>query len=367
MNKKIRKIPLPVLWRVAAGLMAIVVCFLMICLFEKQRADSLYTFFIAPLSSVSALTGLVSYITPMLFVALGCTVVFQCRRYNLALIASFLLSACLVSIFLLQGDEKPVWYLMPAALIIGTAAGAVVTAIPGLMALRRRVNITLSSLLLSYLVLQLTSFLLEHSLRDPNAAEGASFEIPQRLWLPRILPGTELRLGVLFAAAALGLLYLLLYRSRIGYGIRAVGASESMSAYVGLSWSGVAMAAQLLAGALAGFGGAVEMMGIQTRYVWNGVFPSVAMFGILAALLADSNPLRAVLCCLFYGYLHQGAALLQAQTGFPTEVSLFAGTVSILFYFALCADLIPLPINGKRAVKPGTAVEKTEKKEGEVG
>ena len=336
MNKKGLKIPLSVYRRAIACLGALAVCFVLICLFEEDRGHSLFVFFFGPFTSVAALTGLISYIAPMVLVALGFTVVFQCRRYNLALLGSFLLSSCLVSIFLLQGDEKPSWYLIPAALIIGTAVGAATTAVPALFSLRRRVNITLSSLLLNYLILQVTSFLLADALQDPAAEQGTSFEIPQRLWLGRILPGTELRLGVLFAAGAAVLIYLLLYRSKMGYEIRSVGASESMSAYVGLSWTRVVIISQLLAGALAGFGGAIEMMGIQTRYVWNEVFPTAALFGVLAVLLFDSHPVRVLIGCLFFGYLHQGAALLQEETRFPAEIAVVAAAVAVLIYFVLC-------------------------------
>ena len=359
-----------------ACLGALVVCFLAICLFEKQRGHALFVFFIQPISSLSSLTGLISYIAPMVLVALGFTVVFQCRSYNLSLLGSFMLSACLVSIFLLQGDEKPSWYLIPTALVIGTAVGAATTAVPALFSLRRRVNITLSSLLLNYFVLQFTSFLLATYLQDPAAPVGASFEIPQRLWLARILPGTELRLGVLFAAGAVVLLYLLLYRSRLGYEIRSVGASESMSSYVGLSWGKVAMAAQLFAGALAGFGGAIEMMGIQTRYIWNEVFPSAALFAVLAVLLVDSNPVQVVLGCLFYGYLHQGAVLLHAETEFPSEIPLFVAVVSVLLYFAFCGGFT-LQFSKLKAIfaekqkaakseKKTPPAEDTETQEGEV-
>ena len=77
-------------------------------------------------------------------------------------------------------------------------------------------NITLSSLVLDYLILQLTSFILQNYMRDPSLGQTASFEIPQRLFLLEILPGTGIRLGFLFAAAAVALLYLLLYRGRLG-------------------------------------------------------------------------------------------------------------------------------------------------------
>ena len=335
MNKINEKFPPKAQRKLVAGLAGILVCMLMILLFEEKRAAALRTFFLTPLSSLQELGELLSYATPMVFVALAAALIFQCRRYSLSMIGSFLLSACLTTGFLLRGNEQPGWFLSPAALLTSIVAGAGAAAIPAVLSLRRRVNITLSSLVLDFLLLQLTSFILLNYMWDPAAGQTASFEIPQRLWLPEILPAMGLRLGFLFAVAAVVLLYLLLYRSRLGYEIRAVGASESMAGYVGLSYGKTMMAVQLLAGALAGFGGAIEMMGVQSRYVWDGSFPTVALFGILAAVIAGYHPLWIPLSCLFFGYLWRGGLALNESTGFPIEVSLFAAAVTVLLLLAL--------------------------------
>ncbi len=285
MNKVIDKIPPRVQRKLTAGFIGLFVCLLAILIFEDHRIEAMKAFFLTPLSSIEEIGALLSYLTPMVFVALATTIIFQCRRYSLSMIGSFMLSASLVTGFLLRGDEQPGWYLIPAALLISIVVGAGVAGIPAVLSIRRRVNITLSSLVLDYLILQLTSFILQNYMRDPSLGQTASFEIPQRLFLLEILPGTGIRLGFLFAAAAVALLYLLLYRGRLGYEIRSVGASESLAGYVGLSYGKTVLKAQLLAGALAGFGGAVEMMGIQPRYVWDGSFPTVALLGILAAVV----------------------------------------------------------------------------------
>ena len=335
MNKVIDKIPPRVQRELTAGFIGLFVCLLAILIFEDHRIEAMKAFFLTPLSSIEEIGALLSYLTPMVFVALATTIIFQCRRYSLSMIGSFMLSASLVTGFLLRGDEQPGWYLIPAALLISIVVGAGVAGIPAVLSIRRRVNITLSSLVLDYLILQLTSFILQNYMRDPSLGQTASFEIPQRLFLLEILPGTGIRLGFLFAAAAVALLYLLLYRGRLGYEIRSVGASESLAGYVGLSYGKTVLKAQLLAGALAGFGGAVEMMGIQPRYVWDGSFPTVALLGILAAVVVEYHPLWIPVCCLFFGYLWRGGMALNAYSGFPKEVALFAAAITALVLFAL--------------------------------
>ncbi len=335
MNKFNEKFPPSAQRRLTACLAGLAFCLLAILLVEPAKGEALKTFFVGPFSSLSSVGGLISAATPAVFLALGVSVVFQCRRYSFAVIGSFLLSSGLVTMFLLRGNEKPGWYLVPTALLIAVAAGAAVAVIPAWLAVRRRVNVTLSSLLLNYLLLQAVSFLLLHSMRDPAAGQTASFEIPQRMWLAEIIPTTGIRIGTLLAAAAALVLYLLLYHGRLGYGIRAVGASESLAGYVGLSAGGVAMTTQVLAGALAGLGGAVEMMGIQPRYIWNGTFPAITVVGVLAAILVDYNPAWVPLSALFLTYLWSGASALSAQSGFPEELALAAAAVVVLVLFAL--------------------------------
>lgn len=80
----------------------------------------------------------------------------------------------------------------------------------------------------------------------------------------------------------------------------------------------------MLAGALAGLGGAVERMGIQPRYIWNGTFPAITVVGVLAAILVDYNPAWVPLSALFLTYLWSGASALAAQSGFPEELALAA-------------------------------------------
>lgn len=335
MNKFNEKFPPSAQRRLTACVAGLAFCLLAILLAEPAKGAALKTFFAGPFSSLAAFGGLISAATPAVFLALGVSVVFQCRRYSFAVIGSFLLSSGLVTMFLLRGNEKPGWYLIPAALVIAVAAGAAVAVIPAWLAVRRRVNVTLSSLLLNYLILQAVSFLLMYSMRDPAAGQAASFEIPQRMWLAEIIPSTGIRFGTLLAAAAAVILYLLLYHGRLGYGIRAVGASESLAGYVGLSAGAVAMTTQLLAGALAGLGGAVEMMGVQPRYIWNGTFPAIPFLGVLAAVLVDYNPAWVPLSALFFTYLWSGASALSAQSGFPAELALAAAAVVVLVLFAL--------------------------------
>ena len=335
MNKIKRKVPPGVQSRLAAGFLTLLFCFLCVVLLEPQKGAALYSFFIEPLSSASQVGGLISMATPAIFIALGVSLMFQCRKYSFASIGAFMLSSALVTMFLLRGNEKPNWYLTPVALLIGILAGALVGMLPALLSFKSKIHVALSSLLLNYLILQLTSYLLISRMQDFSQGEITSFQIPQRMWLAEFWPALGLRWGTLLAIVATVVLYLLLYRGKTGYGIRMVGASETTANYVGLSAGAIALASQLLGGALAGLGGAVEMMGIQPRYQWNETFPFITLVGLLAAILVDYNPIWVPVSTLFLSYLWKGAQLLYADTDFPVYLGLAAAAVMLLVLFAL--------------------------------
>ncbi|MDK2813399.1 MAG: ral nucleoside transport system permease protein [Clostridiales bacterium] len=335
MNKIKRKVPPGVQSRLAAGFLTLLFCLLCVVIFEPQKGRALYSFFIEPFSSASQIGGLISMATPAIFIALGVSLMFQCRKYSFASIGAFMLSSALVTMFLLRGNEKPNWYLIPVALLIGILAGALVGMLPALLSYKSKIHVALSSLLVNYLVLQLTSYLLISHMQDFSQGEITSFQIPQRMWLAEFWPALGLRWGTLLAIVATIVLYLLLYRGKTGYGIRMVGASEATANYVGLSAGAIALVSQLMGGALAGLGGAIEMMGIQPRYQWNETFPFITLVGILAAVLVDYNPIWVPVSTLFLSYLWKGAQLLYADTDFPVYLGLAAAAVMVLVLFAL--------------------------------
>lgn len=336
LNKIDRRFPPSAQRRLTAALAGLLTCLVLILLLEKNRGAALRIFFLSPLQLPQGLGGLISAATPVVLVALAFSTVFQCRRYSFAPVGSFLLSASLVTIFLLRGGDRPSWYLVPVALLLSILIGALVSLLPGALLVRRKINLTLSSLLLDYLILQIVAFLLATVMRDGSGMDTlASFAIPERMWLAPLIPSMNIRMGTLLAALATVLMYLLLNRSRIGYGIRAVGASESLAGYVGLNAAKISLAAQMIGGALAGLAAAIEMMGIQPRYIWEAKFPPAVFLGLLAAVFYDYNPAWVSLGALFFTYLWEGSSALESATLFSSELGLAAGAVTILVLFAL--------------------------------
>ncbi|MDD3203026.1 MAG: hypothetical protein PHZ05_04645 [Pygmaiobacter massiliensis] len=336
MNNK-KKLPLS--QKVQHSLLAIVaslaVCLLFLLLFATGgRGEALKSFFILPLTTANGWSEMINAATTFTFIAIGVSVMYQCRQYSLITEGSFLLGACIASLFLLYNNTKPSSFLIVGALFMGAVSGMSAAWVPAQMHAKHGVNVTLSSAIMNFFILQVTTWLLERFMADPLQTETVSFSIPERMRLPVILHSPMVRVGTLFAIAAGIIAYLVLYRTRRGYEVRMVGASQNLATYVGLSSAGIVMFSQIFAGAMAGLGGAIQMMGIAPRYTWDGVFSNIGFAGIIVALLVNCNPAWVPLSALLFGYLTTGGLFLEQNTGISQGLGGLAQAMILLFIFA---------------------------------
>lgn len=318
----------------AAIVGTLAICALFLLAFGgQQRFAALYQFLLQPISSVYGWQEMIGSATVYLLVALGVSVMYQCRQYSLISEGSFLMGACATSLFLLQNNTQPSGYLIVMGLLIGVVAGQVAALIPAFLHAKRGLNVTLVSAVTNFFILEITTFFLQNYMSDPATGMTASFSIPSRMRLPYLYQPLGIRVGTLLALVCAVIAYFVLYRTRQGYEIRIVGENRELAAYMGLSSGGIIIFSQLFAGAMAGLGGAVEMMGISTRYVWNGAFSNVGVAAILIAIFANCNPLWVAPSALLFAYFNVGGALMQQQTSIPSALAGLAQALLIALLF----------------------------------
>jgi simple sugar transport system permease protein len=176
------------------------------------------------------------------------------------------------------------------------------------------------------IAVQLMTFLLRGPLIDPSQAELAS-KIPQtaRLLeifrLPRLVP-TRLHLGALIAVVLAVLVYILLWRTTLGYRIRAVGQNPHASRYAGIKVPRYIVLALLFSGAFAGLAGAIQVYGVNYRMITDGSasgFTGSAGFnGIVAALFGQLHPIWSIPASILFGALLVGANSMQRVVQVPS-------------------------------------------------
>ena len=285
--------------------------------------------------STFGLTQTLVKATPLLLVGAGICIAFRANVINIGGEGQIIAGALAAVWFSLRFPAVSGWILIPATLIVGFLAGAVWGFIPGILKARLRVNEILSTIMMNAIAQQLMNYLLQGPLMDPEGiAHGTylaeSAQLPHQVWLPRLVPRTLLHAGVIVAVVMAVLVYLFLWRTTIGYDIRAVGLNPDASRYSGIQVPRYEALSLTLAGGLAGSAGAIEVMGVQHRLM-AGLTSGYGFTGIVAALLGGLHPLGLIPASVLFGALLVGADTMQRAVQVPSSLVMALLGLIVLF------------------------------------
>ncbi len=235
--------------------------------------------------------------------------------------------------------DWPGWLVIMIAIFAGFLGGALWGGIPGLLKAYFNVNEILSTVMMNAIAVQIMNLLLRGPMIDPAQAEKAS-KIPQTarlieaFRLPRLVP-TRLHLGFLLAVVLAILVYILLWRTTLGYRIRAVGQNPHASRYGGIRVRRRIVTALLLSGAFAGLAGAIQVYGVNYRMITDGSasgFTGNAGFnGIVAALFGQLHPIGTIPASIFFGALLVGANKMQRIVQIPSALITALNGLVVIF------------------------------------
>jgi simple sugar transport system permease protein len=219
-----------------------------------------------------------------------------------------------------------------AALLGGAAAGAVWAGLATAIHLGRRVHEVLATLLLNFVAL----LLVQQALAGPLGQFGAGFLqsplLPRATWLPRIQHFNS-HVGILIAIVAAAALSFTLWRTRFGFALRVAGNSRPAATYAGFSLPLLTWSVMLLAGALAGLAGGIEVLGLHRRLI-EGFSLGFGFKAVTVALLGALEPLAIVPAALFVGLLEAGSLSMQRQIGVPSALVVVIEGLTMLFVLA---------------------------------
>jgi general nucleoside transport system permease protein len=276
--------------------------------------------------------------TPIMFVAVGITIAFRGGVINIGGEGQMITGAVIGTAVALQLSNSPGLVIIPAALVAAFVAGGAFGGIAGYLKAYFGVNEILSTIMLNQIAVQMMNFLLNGIMLDPatagfnnipktaritEAAQLARISIPIGPELI-LFDRTRLHFGLVVAVSVAILVYVLLWRTTIGYRIRAVGLNQRASRYAGINVNRQAVLSMFLAGGLAGLAGVVQVLGLQYRLQTDGSptgFTANAGFnGIVAALFGGLNPIGAIPASILFGGLLIGAQGMQRAVGIPASL-----------------------------------------------
>jgi general nucleoside transport system permease protein len=284
--------------------------------------------------------------TPLLLVGIGICISFRGDVINIGGEGQMIIGAILATWVGLTFTGLPGWLVITLAMLGGFLGGAIWGGIPGFLKAYFSVNEILSTVMMNAIAVQLMNFLLRGPLIDPSQAALAS-KIPQTarleeiFRLPRLVP-TRLHLGALIAVVLAILVYVLLWRTTLGYRIRAVGQNPHASRYAGIKVPRYVVLALLFSGAFAGLAGAVQVYGVNYRMITDGSasgFTGSAGFnGIVAALFGQLHPIWTIPASVLFGALLVGANSMQRVVQVPS--ALVTALNGLVVVFVVSSEII---------------------------
>lgn len=272
----------------------------------------------------SGITQTLVKATPLLLVGLGVCIAFRGGVINIGGEGQIIVGALAATAFSIGFKDMSGWILLPMSMILGALAGAVWGGIPGILKAKLGVNEILSTVMMNAIAVQLSNYLLRGPMIDPKEIEqgtriAQSALLPKAVWLTRLVPQTLLHSGAILAVILAVLVYIFLWRTTIGYRIRAVGLNIDAAKYAGIKVPLYQALALILGGGFAGLAGAVEVMGVQHRMMEN-LASGYGFSGIVAALFGALHPLGSIPASVLFGGLLVGADKMQRAVQVPSSL-----------------------------------------------
>lgn len=298
------------------------------------------------------------YATNFIFTGLAVAVAFHAGLFNIGGEGQATVAGIGAALVCLHLAWLPGLLLVPLAIAAAGLFGAAYAFVPGYLQARRGSHVVITTIMFNFIAATLLVYLLVNVMGKPGSMAPETPEFGEHARLPLLhamlaaigirMPATPLNAAFLLALAALFGMWLLIYRSRLGYAIRTVGANPRAAAYAGIAPRRIIMIAMTLSGALAGGLAVNEVMGVQHRLTLEFT-AGYGFVGIAVALMGRGHPVGIGLASLLFGMLYQGGAELSFEKPTITRdmvvviggvVILFAGALDLLFR-RLVARLLP--------------------------
>ncbi len=341
---KARKFPLVALISPSQFLLGILLALLVgaiiLLLFGENPVTAYQALLNGALGSKRTIAETMLSTTPLILGGLAVAVGFRCGLFNMGVEGQIVLGGLLAA-YLGYAISLP-WYLhLPLGLVAGMLVGAVWGAIPGYLKARFRIHEVITTIMLNYIAFAIGGYMVAVGgpMKEVGESLPASPKILETARLPRLLEGTRLTGGIFIALAVAILIWVFLFKTRLGYKLRAVGLSPDAAEYAGISAQKFTVLAMFLSGGLGGLAGAVEVLGVHYRFFEN-FSPGYGWDAIAVALLGLLHPAGVVAAAFLLGALRSGSIAMQAVAHISKDVVQVL-TALIIFFTAMNQSLRP--------------------------
>jgi ABC-type uncharacterized transport system permease subunit len=278
-------------------------------------------------SQTKSLNTLV-YVTPLIFTGVANAVAFRTGLFNIGVEGQFIMGMVAAAVIGLIPGLSPFIHI-PLVILGGMVAGGLWGAVPGYLKAKFGTNEVINTIMMNYIAMYFASWVAAKSIFAVQE-KAATPIIQSSAQLFRFSEMSQANVGIFIALVAAIIIYWLLWKTTIGYEIRACGINPSGAEYGGISKAKNIVLAMVISGTLAGLGGAVHVAGVKLQMQDLMAFPGMGLDGIAVALLAKSNPIGCIASAVLFGALNSSSVALQLN-GIPKQIVALIQAIIIIF------------------------------------
>ena len=290
--------------------------------------------------------------TPLIFTGMAVAFAFRCGLFNIGGEGQVYVGAFLATWVGFTFTNLPSFILIPLCILSAAVGGALWAAVPGILKAKTGVHEVIVTIMMNWIAFSLTFFLVlkyKASATPEMVAAGVKQMIPHTeeiapaARLPRLytilkslninFPShNQLNISLLIAIGIAILAYYILWKTNLGYEIRAVGYNPLAAEYGGINVAKNIILAMVISGAFAGLVATNEVMGFKYRWRQE-LFTNLGFNGIAVALLGKNHPFGVVLAAILFGILNYGGAIVNIYTEgrIPREIIMVLQAVIVIF------------------------------------
>jgi general nucleoside transport system permease protein len=296
------------------------------------------------------LSNTIVFLTPLIMTGIAVALPFRAGLFNIGAQGQLVVGAIATTTVGIHLAGWPAWALLPLVLIAGVLAGALWGGIVGVLKATTGAHEVVTTIMLNFVAQWFLRFLIIGGpLQLPNGSSRSS-PIGQGAVLPTLLPNSNTTIifglpssvyrahtGLFVALAAAALFAFLLWRTSLGYEIRAVGQSPRAARYAGVSVRRTLILTMLLAGGFAGLAGAVQVAGVEHNLTDQYFYDTTGFDAIAVALLGLNSAVGIILAAILFGALHGGGAIMQSDAAISGNLVF---VLQALILFSIAANFI---------------------------
>jgi ABC-type uncharacterized transport system permease subunit len=299
--------------------------------FDYKLPFAAYGALIGGVATFDGFTSTLVYSTPLILAGLGVAVGFKAGLFNIGGRGQFLMGAVgAMAVVTMFGGHVSPWITIPLALLGGAVLGAGAGFVPGFLKATSGAHEVVTTIMLNYILVFVTYWAISGPLALPRAPQPITADVGNLNGALPILIGRDGNMGIFIALLAIPVIWFLLFRTTLGFEIRAAGANSEAARYGGMQTRRLIVLTMSLAGFMCGLAGAVTLLGVVHRMA-PGYDTTIGFDAITVALLGRSNPIGVCFAGLLLGAMRAGAQVMQIQAGVPGELVDALQAIILLF------------------------------------